>query len=143
MLVIRLHQCVNVDNRVKMISKRTTSSLDDKQRRQPEMSVDNRSDEVITTLGLWQWSIEHFSELFPAVQADEQKASDYERLERIFNQLDRSGNGRIDIHDLSASFKAFGMSEKYAAVSIVFTCLQMHISMSLYRSYVLFRVRMR
>lgn len=40
--------------------------------------------------------------------------ADEERLERIFKKLDRDGNGRIDIHDLSAALKEFGLSHQYA-----------------------------
>ncbi|KAH8246285.1 hypothetical protein KR038_011158 [Drosophila bunnanda] len=39
---------------------------------------------------------------------------DEERLERIFKQLDRDGDGRIDIHDLSAALHEFGLSSVYA-----------------------------
>ncbi|EDW41254.1 GM24660 [Drosophila sechellia] len=39
---------------------------------------------------------------------------DEERLERIFNKLDRDGDGRIDIHDLSAALHEFGLSSVYA-----------------------------
>jgi len=42
---------------------------------------------------------------------------DEERLERIFNKLDRDGDGRIDIHDLSAALHEFGLSSVYAEVS--------------------------
>ncbi|XP_060654175.1 mitochondrial adenyl nucleotide antiporter SLC25A23 isoform X2 [Drosophila nasuta] len=41
-------------------------------------------------------------------------AEDEERLERIFNQLDRDGDGKIDIHDLSAALHEFGLSSVYA-----------------------------
>ncbi|XP_055620951.1 calcium-binding mitochondrial carrier protein SCaMC-2 isoform X2 [Toxorhynchites rutilus septentrionalis] len=40
--------------------------------------------------------------------------ADEERLEKIFNKLDRDGNGRIDIHDLSSALKEFGLSHQYA-----------------------------
>nr|XP_019527268.1 calcium-binding mitochondrial carrier protein SCaMC-2 isoform X4 [Aedes albopictus] len=40
--------------------------------------------------------------------------ADEERLEKIFKKLDRDGNGRIDIHDLSAALKEFGLSHQYA-----------------------------
>lgn len=66
----------------------------------------------------WQWFSDQWNIWFPFVRAVNVKQSDDERLENIFNQLDRKGNGRIDIHDLSASLKAFGMSERYAAVSM-------------------------
>lgn len=39
-----------------------------------------------------------------------------DRLELMFKQLDRSGNGRIDIQDLTAALKEFGMSMQYAEV---------------------------
>lgn len=41
---------------------------------------------------------------------------DEERLEKIFNKLDRDGNGRIDIHDLSEALREFGLSHQYAEV---------------------------
>ncbi|XP_017842412.1 calcium-binding mitochondrial carrier protein SCaMC-3 isoform X2 [Drosophila busckii] len=41
-------------------------------------------------------------------------AEDEERLERIFNQLDRDGDGKVDIHDLSAALHEFGLSSVYA-----------------------------
>ncbi|XP_037899016.1 calcium-binding mitochondrial carrier protein SCaMC-3 isoform X3 [Glossina fuscipes] len=39
---------------------------------------------------------------------------DEERLEKLFKQLDRDGNGRIDIHDLSEALREFGLSSVYA-----------------------------
>lgn len=42
--------------------------------------------------------------------------ADEERLEKLFNQLDRDGNGKIDVHDLSAALKEFGLSSQYAEV---------------------------
>lgn len=42
---------------------------------------------------------------------------DEERLEKLFNQLDRDGNGRIDVHDLSEALREFGLSSVYAEVS--------------------------
>lgn len=41
---------------------------------------------------------------------------DEERLEKLFIQLDRDGNGKIDIHDLSEELKKFGLSHQYAEV---------------------------
>ncbi|EDV96101.1 calcium-binding mitochondrial carrier protein SCaMC-3 isoform X2 [Drosophila grimshawi] len=49
-----------------------------------------------------------------AIVPTEIPAEDEERLERIFNQLDRDGDGKIDIHDLSAALHEFGMSSVYA-----------------------------
>ncbi|XP_055538928.1 calcium-binding mitochondrial carrier protein SCaMC-2 isoform X4 [Wyeomyia smithii] len=52
---------------------------------------------------------------YPAVHyLHELPQADEERLEKIFNKLDRDGNGRIDIHDLSAALKEFGLSHQYA-----------------------------
>lgn len=42
--------------------------------------------------------------------------ADEERLEKLFKNLDRDGNGRIDIADLSAALKDVGLSHKYAEV---------------------------
>ncbi|XP_075160802.1 short Calcium-binding Mitochondrial Carrier isoform X1 [Haematobia irritans] len=39
---------------------------------------------------------------------------DEERLAKLFKQLDRDGNGRIDIHDLSEALREFGLSSVYA-----------------------------
>lgn len=39
---------------------------------------------------------------------------DEERLERLFVKLDKNGNGRIDIHDLSAALREQGVNQKYA-----------------------------
>ncbi|XP_049784341.1 calcium-binding mitochondrial carrier protein SCaMC-2 [Schistocerca cancellata] len=39
---------------------------------------------------------------------------DEERLENLFKTLDTDGNGKIDIHDLSAALKEFGVHQKYA-----------------------------
>ncbi|XP_030572302.1 calcium-binding mitochondrial carrier protein SCaMC-1-B isoform X3 [Drosophila novamexicana] len=49
-----------------------------------------------------------------SIMPTEIPAEDEERLERIFNQLDRDGDGKIDIHDLSAALHEFGMSSVYA-----------------------------
>ncbi|XP_055611106.1 calcium-binding mitochondrial carrier protein SCaMC-2 isoform X2 [Uranotaenia lowii] len=52
---------------------------------------------------------------FPTVNyLHELPQADEERLEKIFNKLDRDGNGRIDIHDLSEALKEFGLSHQYA-----------------------------
>lgn len=52
-----------------------------------------------------------------AILPSEIPVEDEERLERIFKQLDRDGDGRIDIHDLSAALHEFGLSSVYAEVS--------------------------
>lgn len=44
---------------------------------------------------------------------------DEERLEKLFNTLDKDGNGKIDVHDLSDSLKKFGVHHRYAEVSFV------------------------
>ncbi|XP_058829908.1 mitochondrial adenyl nucleotide antiporter SLC25A25 isoform X2 [Topomyia yanbarensis] len=55
------------------------------------------------------------SQVYPGVHyLHELPQADEERLEKIFNKLDRDGNGRIDIHDLSAALKEFGLSHAYA-----------------------------
>lgn len=41
-----------------------------------------------------------------------------ERLSSIFNRLDRDGNGRINIQDLTSALKGVGMSTQYAEVSV-------------------------
>lgn len=42
-----------------------------------------------------------------------------ERLAEIFKSLDRDGNGRIDIQELTSSLKGSGMPHQYAEVSAV------------------------
>ena len=49
-------------------------------------------------------------------QDNDAKQADEDRWAKIFSQLDRNGNGRIDVHDLSAALKDFGMSHQYAEV---------------------------
>ncbi|XP_030238267.1 calcium-binding mitochondrial carrier protein SCaMC-1-B isoform X1 [Drosophila navojoa] len=49
-----------------------------------------------------------------SIMPNEIPAEDEERLERIFNQLDRDGDGKIDIQDLSAALHEFGLSSVYA-----------------------------
>ncbi|XP_044766769.1 calcium-binding mitochondrial carrier protein SCaMC-2 isoform X2 [Coccinella septempunctata] len=39
---------------------------------------------------------------------------DEERLEKLFKKLDKDGNGKIDIHDLSDELKKFGVHQHYA-----------------------------
>ncbi|XP_036338124.1 calcium-binding mitochondrial carrier protein SCaMC-3 isoform X2 [Rhagoletis pomonella] len=46
--------------------------------------------------------------------ATELPQEDEERLEKLFKRLDRDGNGRIDIHDLSEALREFGLSSVYA-----------------------------
>lgn len=46
---------------------------------------------------------------------------DEQRLAKIFKQLDRNGSGRIDMQDLTAALKGFGMSAQYAEVSVIYT----------------------
>lgn len=38
------------------------------------------------------------------------------RLENIFKELDRNGNGRIDIQELTLALKGNGISQQYAEV---------------------------
>lgn len=39
------------------------------------------------------------------------------RYNELFKKLDKGGDGRIDIKDLTAALKELGMCESYAAVS--------------------------
>lgn len=41
---------------------------------------------------------------------------DEERLEKLFNSLDKNSNGRIDIHDLSEALREYGLHHGYAEV---------------------------
>ncbi|KAG4071659.1 hypothetical protein HA402_011813 [Bradysia odoriphaga] len=52
--------------------------------------------------------------LAPIHYVHELPQKDEERLEKLFKTLDRDGNGRIDIADLSAALKDVGLSHKYA-----------------------------
>lgn len=54
--------------------------------------------------------------LAPIHYVHELPQADEERLEKLFKTLDRDGNGRIDIADLSAALKDVGISHKYAEV---------------------------
>lgn len=55
--------------------------------------------------------------MLPVHYIHELPLADEERLEDLFKTLDRDGNGRIDIHDLSAALKDIGLSDTYAEVS--------------------------
>lgn len=48
--------------------------------------------------------------------SEETEFETVQRLENIFKRLDRSGNGRIDIQDLSVALKDFEVSLHYAEV---------------------------
>lgn len=48
--------------------------------------------------------------------SEETEFETVKRLESIFQRLDRSGNGRIDIQDLSIALKDLGVSLQYAEV---------------------------
>lgn len=42
-----------------------------------------------------------------------------ERYAALFRALDKDGNGRIDIFDLSEAIKEFGLSDHYAEVHVL------------------------
>ena len=42
-----------------------------------------------------------------------------QRLGSIFERLDRNGNGRINIQDLTCALKGVGMSTQYAEVGVI------------------------
>lgn len=50
----------------------------------------------------------------PAHYLHELPAQDEERLERLFQNLDLDGNGRIDVHDLSHALREVGVHTQYA-----------------------------
>lgn len=56
--------------------------------------------------------------LVPIHYTHELPTADEERLGKIFKELDRDGNGRIDIHDLSESLKENGLCHTYAEVIV-------------------------
>lgn len=56
--------------------------------------------------------------LAPIHYVHELPTADEERLEKLFKTLDRDGNGRIDIADLSAALKDVGLSHQYAEVCV-------------------------
>lgn len=74
--------------------------------------------------GSWSWSIgktnNDKTQLSNAIASDGSNGdSDMEseiRLANIFKQLDRNGNGRIDIQELTIVLKEFGISQQYAEV---------------------------
>lgn len=58
---------------------------------------------------------------------------DEERLGKLFKTLDKDGNGKIDIHDLSVALKEFGVHHHYAEVKIVKTLFcEKHVSFLTY-----------
>lgn len=61
-------------------------------------------------------NVESTKGLAPIHYVHELPIADEERLEKLFKTLDRDGNGRIDISDLSAALKDVGLSHKYAEV---------------------------
>lgn len=72
--------------------------------------------------GTWILSEEDSKASFGSLLQDvhyvhELPQEDEARLEKLFNRLDRDGNGKIDVHDLSAALKEFGLSSVYAEVS--------------------------
>lgn len=44
-----------------------------------------------------------------------------ERLEKLFANLDKDGNGKIDIHDLTVELKKLGVHHHYAEVCFIET----------------------
>lgn len=52
---------------------------------------------------------------------------DEERLEKLFTKLDKDGNGKIDIHDLSVALKEFGVHHQYAEVRYLIIYIHIHI----------------
>lgn len=52
----------------------------------------------------------------PPQQFQEMPLEDEERIEKIFDDLDIDGNGKIDIHDLSKTLKDSGVNQLYAKV---------------------------
>lgn len=61
------------------------------------------------------------------IQIDKYGESDREteeRLGNLFKQLDRNGNGRIDIQELTASLKDLGMAHQYAEVILFRSIVQ-------------------
>lgn len=53
---------------------------------------------------------------------------DEERLEELFKQLDKDGNGRIDIQELSTALKDSGVHQTYAKVSLVLLRLRLPLT---------------
>lgn len=56
----------------------------------------------------------------PPLELEEIPKEDEERLENLFSKLDIDGNGKIDIHDLSAALKELAphINRSYAEVRI-------------------------
>lgn len=60
--------------------------------------------------------ISMFSSIFNISYFHELPQAEEERLEKLFNSLDKDGNGKIDIHDLSEALKDSGLARQYAEV---------------------------
>ncbi|XP_025835394.1 calcium-binding mitochondrial carrier protein SCaMC-2-like [Agrilus planipennis] len=55
---------------------------------------------------------------WPSQVGHELPQEDEERLEKLFCKLDKDGNGKIDISDLSSALKEFGINLHYAETFI-------------------------
>lgn len=58
--------------------------------------------------------------VMPPHYIHELPAEDEARLEKMFQELDLDGNGKVDVHDLSKALHKAGVHEKYAQVRINF-----------------------
>lgn len=53
----------------------------------------------------------------PPIRFEELPQEDEERLESLFDAIDRDNNGKIDIKDLTVALREFGLHHHYAEVS--------------------------
>lgn len=57
--------------------------------------------------------------IMPPHYLHELPAEDEKRLEKIFQNLDLDGNGKIDVKDLSKALREVGVDKYYAEVRII------------------------
>lgn len=76
----------------------------------------SRKDENKSNNPWYRISEANKSKLDETVQSNETEMESEERLANIFKRLDRNGNGRIDIQELTTALKGFGISQQYAEV---------------------------
>lgn len=62
------------------------------------------------------WSSDQNNNVSSNSNVQETDSEIEERLANIFKRLDKNGNGRIDIQELTTALKDSGMSQKYAEV---------------------------
>ncbi|GAB0101028.1 calcium-binding mitochondrial carrier protein SCaMC-1-like [Sergentomyia squamirostris] len=69
---------------------------------------------LLSDSGVDEEKMTTMSSLFNISYFHELPQAEEERLEKLFKSLDKDGNGKIDIHDLSEALKDSGLSRQYA-----------------------------